>query len=252
MKGVRGVVVACALLLAAPTGTAAAEGKRFVEWAGGVITVFGGPGKVIQLNFPSKVETFISATENIDIKYYENSAYLKVLSTELPEPQVFIITQEERVPVLLKLTPENVDFIVDVIDVRQKIARKRREEQRISREVDPVSLIVAMSGGQPLPGFSVTEREHPLRRFSRNGTLNALVTKIYQSPLFTGYVVELKNVSVLPLKITVQDLVGPNVMAAALERPDGFIAPTPQTAESAQAGRHRMFVYIVVSAGAGQ
>ncbi|MBZ0158338.1 MAG: type-F conjugative transfer system secretin TraK [Alphaproteobacteria bacterium] len=247
---IRRILVVFSLLFAIPMSLHAAEGKRFVEWNGDVVTVFGGPGKVIQVNFPSKVETFISATENIDIKYYENSAYIKILSHELLEPQVFIITQEARVPLLLKLSPENVDFIVDVIDVRQKMARKRQEEQRLGKEIDPVSLIVAMSAGQPLPGFSVTEREHPLQRFSRNGTLNATLKKIYQSPLFTGYVVELKNVSVLPLKITVQDLVGPNVMAAALERPDGYIAPTPQTAEGAQAGRHRMLVYVVVSAGA--
>lgn len=243
-------IVVFLLLITVPQWLPAAEGKRFVEWNGDVIAVFGGPGKVIQVNFPSKVETFISATENIDIKYFDNSVYIKVLSQELLEPQVFIATQEARVPLLLKLNADNPDFVVDVIDVRRKTERKLQEERRLGKEIDPVSLIVAMSGVQPLPGFSVTEREHPLQRFSRNGTLNATLKRIYQSPVFSGYVVELKNVSVLPLKITVQDLVGPNVMAAALERPDGYIAPTPQTAEGAQTGRHRMLVYIVVSAGA--
>ncbi len=60
---------------------------------------------------------------------------------------------------------------------------------------------------------------------------------------------ELKNKSILPLEISEQDFVGPNVVAIALERESGFIAPTPQDAETAVTGQHRMLVYLVVVPG---
>ncbi len=60
---------------------------------------------------------------------------------------------------------------------------------------------------------------------------------------------ELKNKSLLPLVISEQDFVGPNVVAVALERESGYIAPTPQDAEKAITGQHKMLVYLVVVPG---
>ncbi len=227
----------------------AMEGKRFIEWNGEVILINTGVNKVVQVNFPLPIQEVIRATESIDVQIREKTVFVKILSADLTDTQIFVSAQGVTYPVLVKISPENNDFVVDIRDLRLVIAQKVNEEQRLTKDIDPVTLAVAMARVEPLAGFSVTERDQLLKRFNKNGMLEARVKRIYQSSFFAGFVVELKNKSLLPLVISEQDFVGPNVVAVALERESGYIAPTPQDAEKAITGQHKMLVYLVVVPG---
>lgn len=240
-----GLVLSCFL----PSSVFAVDGKRFVEWNGEVILLNAGVNKAVQINFPLAIQEVIKATESIDVQIREKTIFLKVLSADLTETQIFISAQGVTYPVLVKISPEKNDFVVDVVDMRQVIVQKVQEEQRLTKDIDPVTLTVAMAADEPLAGFSVSDRDQLLKRFSKNGLLEARVKKIYQSSFFTGFVVEMKNKSVLPLVISEQDFIGPNVIAVAFERESGYIAPTPQGAESTAAGKFKMLVYLVVIPG---
>ena len=227
----------------------ATDGKRFVEWNGGVILINAGVNKAVQVNFPLPVQEVIKATESIDVQIREKTVFIKILSKDLTDTQIFVSAQGVTYPVLVKISSENNDFIIDIQDMRQFIAQKSKEEQRLTKDIDPVTLAVAMARDEPLAGFSVTERDQLLKRFNKNGLLEARVKKAYQSPFLTGFIVELKNKSILPLVISEQDFVSPNVVAVAFDRENGYMAPTPQDAEKAVTGKHKMFVYLVVIPG---
>jgi hypothetical protein len=232
-----------------PYAVFAIDGKRFVEWNGEVILINAGINKAVQINFPLPIQEVIKATESIDVQIREKTVFVKILSADLTDTQIFVSAQGVTYPVLVKISPENNDFVVDIRDLRQVIAQKVMEEQRLTKDIDPVTLAVAMARDEPLAGFSVTQRDQLLKRFNKNGLLEAKVKKVYQSPFFTGFIVELKNKSILPLVISEQDFVGPNVVAVALERDSGYIAPTPQNAETTVTGQHKMLVYLVVIPG---
>ncbi len=232
-----------------PSSVFAMDGKRFVEWNGGVILINAGVNKAVQVNFPLPVQEVIKATESIDVQIREKTVFIKILSKDLTDTQIFVSAQGVTYPVLVKIASENNDFVIDVQDMRQFIAQKSKEEQRLTKDIDPVTLAVAMARDEPLAGFSVTERDQLLKRFNKNGLLEARVKKVYQSPFLTGFIVELKNKSILPLVISEQDFVSPNVVAVAFDRESGYMAQTPQDAEKAVTGKHKMFVYLVVVPG---
>lgn len=237
----------CSVLCLSPSF--AMDGKRSVEWNGEVIVINAGMNKAVQVNFPSQVQEVIKATESLDVQIRDKTVFVKILSEDLADTQLFVSAQGATYPVMVKISPERNDFVIDVIDMRNIISQKAQEEQRLTRDIDPVTLIVAMARDEPLAGFSVTEENRLLRRFNRNGLLESKLKKTYQSPFFTGFVVEMKNRSVLPLVVSEQDFVGPNVVSVALEREGGYIAPTPRDAERTVSGQHKMLVYLVVVPG---
>jgi len=224
-------------------------GKRFVEWNGEVIVINAGVNRVVQVDFPLPVQEAIKATDSLDIQIRDKTVFLKILSADLQTTQIFVSAQGITYPLLVKIAQENNDFVVDVLDVRQVIAQKVEEEQRLTRDIDPVTLTVAMARNEPLAGFSVSERGRLLSRFNKNGLFEARLRKVYRSSFFTGFVVEIKNKSILPAVISERDFVGPNVIAVSLEREDGYMACTPQNAEAAVAGQHKMLVYLVIRPG---
>jgi len=227
----------------------AVDGKRFVEWNGEVILLNAGVNKAVQVNFPLQIQEVIKATESIDVQIREKVIFVKILSADLTETQIFVSAQGVTYPVLVKISPEKNDFVVDIVDMRQVIVQKVQEEQRLTKDIDPVTLTVAMAADEPLAGFSVSNRDQLLKRFNKNGLMEARVKKVYQSSFFTGFIVEMKNKSVLPLVILEQDFIGPNVVAVAFERESGYIAPTPQDAESTASEHFKMLVYLVVIPG---
>ncbi len=237
------------LTLVLTSSVFATDGKRFVEWNGEVILINAGVNKAVQVNFPLPIQEVIKATESIDVQIRDKTVFVKILSADLTDTQIFVSAQGVTYPILVKISPEKNDFVVDIRDLRQVIAQKVIEEQRLTKDIDPVTLAVAMARDEPLAGFSVTQRDQLLKRFNRNGLIEARVKKVYQSPFLSGFIVELKNKSILPLAILEQDFVGPNVVAVALERESGYIAPTPQDAETAVTGQHKMLVYMVVVPG---
>ncbi len=241
------IALFCFCLL--PSFAFAIDGKRFVEWNGEVILINAGVNKAVQVNFPLPVQEVIKATEGIDVQIREKTIFVKTLSADLTDTQIFVSAQGVTYPILVKISPENNDFVVDIRDMRQVIAQQVKEEQRLTKDIDPVTLAVAMARDEPLAGFSITQKDQLLQRFNKNGMLEARVKRVYQSPFFTGFIVELKNKSILPLVISEQDFVGPNVAAVALERESGYMAPTPQDAETAVTGQHKMLVYLVVVPG---
>ena len=236
-------------LCSLPNALFAMDGKRFVEWNGEVILINTGINKAVQVNFPLPIQEVIKATESIDVQIRDKTVFVKILSADLTDTQIFVSAQGVTYPVLVKISQEDNDFVVDVRDLRQVIAQKVMEEQRLTKDIDPITLAVAMARDEPLAGFSITQRDKLLKRFNKNGLLEARVKKVYQSPFFTGFIVEMKNKSILPLIISEQDFVGPNVVAVALERESGYIAHTPQDAETAVTGQHKMLVYLVVIPG---
>lgn len=240
-----GLALSCFL----PSASFAVEGKRLVEWNGQVILLNAGVNKAVQVNFPIPVQEVIKATESIDVQIREKTIFVKILSADLTETQIFVSAQGVTYPVLVKISPEKNDFVVDIVDIRQVNAQKFQEEQRLTKDIDPVTLTVAMAADEPLAGFSVSDRDQLLKRFSKNGLLEARVKKIYQSSFFTGFIVEMKNKSVLPLVISEQDFIGPNVVAVAFERESGYIAPSPQDAESTASGKFKILVYLIVIPG---
>lgn len=245
--GARIITFLAAIILA--HSSFAADGKRFIEWNGEVILISAGVNKVVQVNFPLPVQEVIKATEALDIQIREKSVFFKILSADLPATQMFVAAQGMTYPVLVKMSHEDNDFVVEVLDMRQVIAQKVQDEQRLTKDIDPVTLTVAMARDEPLAGFSVSEKDRLLNRFNSNGLFEARVIKVYQSSFFTGFVVEIKNKSILPLVISEQDFAGPNVVAVSLERESGYMARTPQSAEEAIAGQHKMLVYLVVRPG---
>ncbi len=225
------------------------DGKRFVEWNGEVILINTGVNKAVQVNFPLPIQEVIKATESIDVQIREKTVFVKILTADLTETQIFVSAPGVTYPVLVKISSKSNDFVVDIMDMRQVIEQKVQEEQRLTKDIDPVTLTVAMAGDEPLAGFSVSERDQLLKKFSKNGLMEAIVKKVYLSSFFTGFIVELKNKSILPLVISEQDFVGPNVVAVAFEREGGYMAPTPRDAEKAAAGQHKMLVYLVIIPG---
>jgi len=245
-------LVFCSLLFALcslPYDVFALDGKRSVEWTGEIIVINAGVNKAVQINFPLQIQEVIKATESLDVQIRDRTVFVKILSADLTDTQLFVSAQGVTYPVMVKISPEKNDFVINVVDIRNVIAQKAQEEQRLTRDIDPVTLIVAMARDEPLAGFSITGKEQLLNRFNKNGLMESKLKKVYQSSFLTGFIVEMKNKSVLPLVISEHDFVGPNVVSVALERESGYIAPTPQDAEKAVSGQHKMLVYLVVVPG---
>src|SRR5208283_6142501 len=126
------------------------DGKRFIDWNGEVIMINAGVNKAVQVNFPLPILEVIKATESIDVQIREKTVFVKILSTDLTDTQIFVSAQGVTYPVLVKISPENNDFVVEIRDMRQIIAQQVKEEQRLTKDIDPVTLAIAMVKDEPL------------------------------------------------------------------------------------------------------
>jgi len=229
-----------------------ASGRRIADWDGGSIVVNGVAGKAVEINFPQQVLEVIKGAEGADVQIKDKSVFIKIVSDDISDLQLFVSTSQGPIYALdVKLAKGEPDFVIEVRDSSKATAERSVEIQRAAKDVDPVSLIVAMARRESVSGFAVDDRKQLLKRFSRNGILEATLSKVYQSPYYTGYVVDLKNLSVLPLQLKESDFVAPSVIAVAFSDENGYMSPTPKNAEEAQAGGHKMKVYLVALPSGG-
>ncbi|MBF0560104.1 MAG: hypothetical protein HQL08_15140 [Nitrospirae bacterium] len=149
------------------------DGKRFIEWNGEVIVINAGVNKAVQVNFPLQIQEVIKATEGLDVQIRDKTVFVKILATDLTDTQLFVSAQGVTYPVMVKISSEKNDFVINVVDMRNVIAQKAQEEQRLTRDIDPVTLIVAMARDEPLAGFSVTEKNQLLKRLNKKGLLES-------------------------------------------------------------------------------
>ncbi len=229
------------------------SGKRIVDCDGGVIVVNVALGKAVEIGFPQQVLEVMKSVEGVDdVQIKDKSIFVKVVSAEPAEVQLYVSTNQGPIyPVVVKVTAGESDMVVAVRDAARAASEKSVESQRQSRDVDPVSLIVAMARGEDVGGFERSEKKVPLKRFSMNGMVDATLVRVYKSPYYTGYIVDLKNKTVLPLQLREPDFVAPSIIAVGFSDENGYLAPTPQNAEQTKAGQYMIRVFLVAQPTSG-
>lgn len=245
-----GVVALFASLSTAAPAQDLAEGPqlptvRLAPWTGQPITVNLAIGRTTAIVFPAAI-TSIVTTASKDTLTLETVASRLFLSPLVPDyaGEIFVIlANDDQVPLLARsVAPEQADLALRIVPGSVSGGRSPGATAESSGALTPLRLMRAMILGVQEPGVSVTRNAQPFVAYNDSVlVLRTLAT--WKAPHYEGLVLEAENLTDQWLRLALESLHFPGLLAVHAERES--LAPRPTKPEEALAAQQKMKVYLV-------
>src|SRR5437867_596964 len=220
------------LLLLFPTVVHA----RVIKWEGKPISVSISTERLTRIEFPESLRSVFLSRSDIALEKEERSLYVRALAPDI-EDTLFVVGENRTTYEISLSTSDNPDQTV-VISYLPKSLQAQAER---ARQVPALDLMRSMMRGLPVDGYEIVKADK--KEVYRDAFLSMKLIDVYRSPVLHGYVIEVENLTEIPVLLRVQeiDFTGMVTISAG----DEFLQPRPKKASEVVQERFRTRLYIV-------
>ncbi|MGQ0721974.1 MAG: hypothetical protein ACT4PE_10430, partial [Candidatus Eiseniibacteriota bacterium] len=199
-------------------------------------------GRTTAITFPAAI-TSIVTTASKETLTLETAASRLFLSPLVPEytGEIFVIlANEDQVPLLARsVAPEEADLAVRLVAASTAASGAASDS---SGAWTPLRLMRAMILGVQEPGITVTRSPQPFVAYDDSVLVLRTLTT-WKTPRYEGIVLEAENLTDQWLRLALESLHFPGLLAVHTERES--LAPRPTKADEPLAVQQKMKVYLV-------
>jgi len=246
--GIGMVALVASLATAAPAEELAAPQLptvRLAPWTGQPVSVNLAVGRTTAIGFPAAITSIVTTAskEALTLEAVASRLFLSPLVPDYAGEIFVILANDDQVPLLARsVAPEQVDLALRIVPGSVAGSRQPGAPPDSSGALTPLRLMRAMILGVHELGVSVTRRPQPLVAYNDSVlVLRTLVT--WKAPRYEGLVLEAENLTDQWLRLALESLHFPGLLAVHAERDS--LAPRPTKPEERLAAQQKMKVYLV-------
>jgi hypothetical protein len=228
-----------ALLLSIPTIIHA----RVIKWEGKAVSVFISTERLTRIEFPENLRSVFLSRSEIGVEREERSLYVRALAPDV-EDALFVVGESGTTYELNLYVSDSSDSTI-VISHAPKLLQADAER---AGKVPALDLMRSMILGVPVSGYEVTNGNR--KEVYRDASLLMKLAHVYRSPVLHGYVIEVENLSEMPVLLRVQDLDFGGMVA--ISAGDEVLQPRPKKASEVVQEKFRTYLYIVALPATGR
>ena len=242
-------VLVASLAAAAPAQERAAAPPaptvRLAPWTGQPVTVNVAIGRTTAIAFPAAITSIVTTAskETLTLETVGSRLFLSPLVPDYAGEIFVILANDDQVPLLARsVAPEKADLALRLVAGSAATSGASGTAPSSGGAVTPLRLVRAMILGVQEPGVTVTRSPQPLVAYNDSVlVLRALAT--WKTPRYEGVVLEAENLTDQWLRLALESLHFPGLLAVHAERDS--LAPRPTKPDEALAAQQKTKVYIV-------
>lgn len=249
-RGLIGALAAVASLAAAVP--AQERGKapetptvRLAPWTGQPVTVHVAVGRTTAVTFPAAITSIVTTAskETVTLETVGSRLFLSPLVADYAGEIFVILATDDQVPLLVRaVAPEQADLAVRLVPGSAAGTGSPSAAADSRGAWTPLRLMRAMILGVQEPGVTVTRSRQPLVVYNDSVlVLRTLAT--WTTPRYEGIVLEAENLTTQWLRLALESLHFPGLLAVHAERDS--LAPRPTKPDEALAAQQTTKVYLV-------
>jgi hypothetical protein len=218
---------------------------RLAPWTGQPVTVNLAIGRTTAIVFPAAITSIVTTAskETLTLETVASRLFLSPLVPDYAGEIFVILANDDQVPLLARsVAPEQADLALRIVPGSVAGSRSPGVTPDGSGTLTPLRLMRAMILGVQEPGVSVTRGPQPFVAYNDSVlVLRTLAT--WKTPRYEGLVLEAENLTDQWLRLALESLHFPGLLAVHAERES--LAPRPTKPEDALAAQQKMKVYLV-------
>ena len=218
---------------------------RLAPWTGQPVTVSVALGRTTAVTFPAAITSIVTTAskQTLTLETAGSRLFLSPLVPDYAGEIFVILANDDQVPLLARsVAPEKADLVLRLV-AGSAAGRGSTSAAPDSGVVwTPLRLMRAMILGVQDPGVTVTRSRQPLVAYNDSVlVLRTLAT--WKTPRYEGVVLEAENLTDQWLRLALESLHFPGLLAVHAERDS--LAPRPAKPEEALAAQQKTKVYLV-------
>ena len=243
------VVLVASLAAATPAQERATAPRtpavRLAPWTGQPVNVNVAVGRTTAIAFPAAITSIVTTAskETLTIETVASRLFLSPLVPDYAGEIFVILANDEQVPLLVRsVAPERADLALRLVAGSAAASGASSTASDSGSAWTPLRLVRAMILGVQEPGVTVTRSPQPFVAYDDSVlVLRTLAT--WKTPRYEGVVLEAENLTDQWLRLALESLHFPGLLAVHAERDS--LAPRPTKPEEALAAQQKMKVYLV-------
>lgn len=243
------VAVVASLAAAAPAQERAAAPPtptvRLAPWTGQPVTVNVAVGRTTAITFPAAITSIVTTAskQTLTLETVASRLFLSPLVPDYAGEIFVILANDDQVPLLVRsVVPEQADLALRLVAGSAAGSGSPGAAPDRSGAWTPLRFMRAMILGVQEPGVTVTRGPQPFVAYNDSVlVLRTLAT--WKTPRYEGVVLEAENLTDQWLRLALESLHFPGLLAVHAERDS--LAPRPTKPEEALAAQQKTKVYLV-------
>ncbi len=220
---------------------------RLAPWTGQPVAVNVAVGRTTAVTFPAAISSIVTSAskETLTLETVGSRLFLSPLVPDYAGQIFVILANDEQVPLLARsVLPDKADLALRLLAGSAAGSGAPRTPPESSGAWTPLRLMRAMILGVQGPGVTVTPSPRPFVAYSDSVlVLRTLAT--WKTPRYEGVILEAENLTDQWLRLALESLHFPGLLAVHAERDS--LAPRPTKPEEALAAQQTTKVYLVRS-----
>jgi hypothetical protein len=243
------VAVVAALAVAAPAEERPAAPSsptvRLAPWTGQPVTVNVAVGRTTAITFPATITSIVTTAskETLTLETVASRLFLSPLVPDYSGEIFVILANDDQVPLLARsVPPGQADLALRLVAGSAAASGSPGTAQQSHVTWTPLRLMRAMILGVQEPGVTVVRS--PREVIAYNDSVLVLRTvATWKTPRYEGVVLEAENLTDQWLRLALESLHFPGLLAVHAERDS--LAPRPTRPEETLATQQKTRVYLV-------
>lgn len=219
---------------------------RLVPWTGQPVAVNVAMGRTTAMTFPAPIASIITTAtrEMLTIETVGARLFISPLTSDYYGELFVVLTNDEQVPVIATSTElHQADLAVRVVSGQTSGGQGGGGEGRPPLPYwTPLRLMRAMILGVQEPGVTVAQHPQPIEAYN-DSVLRLRATATWKTPRYEGVILEAENLTTQWLRLALESLHFPGLLAVHAER--DTLAPRPTNPAQALIAHQKSRVYLV-------
>lgn len=218
---------------------------RLAPWTGQPVVVNVAVGRTTAITFPAAITSIVTTAskETLTLETVASRLFLSPLVPHYAGEIFVILANDDQVPLVARsVTADEADLAVRLVASSAAAGKASGTASESSGAWTPLRLMRAMILGVQEPGVTVTRSPQPSVAYDDSVLVLRTLTT-WKTPRYEGVVLEAENLTDQWLRLALESLHFPGLLAVHAERES--LAPRPAKPDDALAAQQKMKVYLV-------
>lgn len=218
---------------------------RLAPWTGQPVTVNVAIGRTTAITFPAAITSIVTTAskETLTLETVASRLFLSPLVPDYAGEIFVILANDDQVPLLARsVAPEKADLALRLVAGSAAASGASGTASESGGALTPLRLMRAMILGVQEPGVTVTRSPQPFVAYN-DSVLVLRTLAAWKTPRYEGVVLEAENLTDQWLRLALESLHFPGLLAVHAERDS--LAPRPTKPEEVLAAQQKTKVYLV-------
>ncbi len=207
-----------------------------IKWEGKPISVLISTERLTRIEFPESLRSAFLSRSDIVLEKEDRSLYVRALAPDIQDA-LFVVGESGTAYEISLSTSDKPDQTV----VIAYTPRSLRAQADRAGKVPALDLMRSMIRGLSVDGYEIVKAEK--KEVYRDAFFSMKLVDVYRSPALHGYVLEVENLTDLPVLVRLQEIDFAGMVAISAS--DEFLQPRPKKASEAVQDRFRTRLYLV-------